>query len=268
MASSLSEAEVEAYGRDGYLGPVVAVGAEEAAGLLRRIAAFEAEHGVVAGEVIRNKGHLKAAFLCDLVSDPRILDAIESILGPDILCWGSSLFVKEAGDPGYVAWHQDSHYWGLTPDDVVSAWIAFAASTVENGAMCVVPGSHREAAHAHGPSAASSANMLFTHEEIADPVDESRAVPVLLAQGEMSLHHVNLIHGSGPNRSAGRRCGYAIRYVAPHVRQRGDMASALLVRGRDRYGHFAPDPLPERDMDPEIVAFVDAPLGAKPKGAR
>ena len=109
--------------------------------------------------------------------------------------------------------------------------------------------------------------MLFTHEELAEAVDPAAAVDILLAPGEMSLHHVNLLHGSQPNRSDGRRMGYAIRYVAPHVRQRGDQDSATLVRGRDRFGHFKPDPVPTRDMDPDCVAFVDAPLGGTPWGA-
>lgn len=264
----LSAPQVERYGRDGYLCPLPCLSAGEAAGLADRIAAFEAETGRVAGQVIRNKGHLKLKALYELIFDRRILDAVEGVLGPDILCWGSSLFVKEAGDPGFVAWHQDSHYWGLDPADVCTAWIAFLPSTAENGAMRIIPGSHRGEAMAlaHKDSPEGSANMLFTHEEIAVAVDESAAVDLVLAQGEMSLHHVKLIHGSPPNRSAARRMGYAIRYVAPHVRQRGDQNTATLVRGRDRFGYFAPEPVPGRDMDPEIVAFVDAPLGALPKG--
>jgi hypothetical protein len=108
--------------------------------------------------------------------------------------------------------------------------------------------------------------MLFTHEELAHDVDESKAVDITLGLGEMSLHHVKILHGSPPNRSPGRRMGYAIRYVAPHVRQRGDVNSATLVRGKDRYGYFAKDPVPQRDMEPDIVAFVDHPHGARPAG--
>jgi hypothetical protein len=108
--------------------------------------------------------------------------------------------------------------------------------------------------------------MLFTHEELANDVDEAKAVDITLAQGDMSLHHIKILHGSPPNRSGGRRMGYAIRYVAPYVKQRGDMNSATLVRGEDRYGYFAKDPVPARDMDPAIVAFVDRRYGGKPLG--
>ncbi len=267
MSIHLTAAQVARYDREGYLCPLPGIGAGEAGRLARRLADFEAETGLTAGHVIRNKGHLKLTALYDLIFHGAILDAVESVLGPDILCWGSSLFVKEAGDPDFVAWHQGSYYWGLDPAEVCSAWIALAPSTRENGAVQVIPGSHRGEAMAlaRQASAPDSANMLFTHEEIAVEFDERQAVDLLLAQGEMSLHHVKLVNGSPPNRSAERRLGYAIRYVAPHVRQRGDQNLATLVRGRDAYGHFAPEPVPERDMDPAIVAFVDAPLGGLPK---
>lgn len=267
MSNHLTQAQVAAYRRDGYVCPVPGIAPAEANRLLRLLADFEAETGLTAGHVVRNKGHLKLTALYELIFNDTVLDAVESLLGPDIMCWGSSLFVKDAGDPGFVAWHQDSYYWGLDPADVCSAWIALAPSTLENGAMQVVPGSHLddEMARAHGPSAKGSANMLFTHEEIAVEVEQSRAADLLLAPGEMSLHHVKIVHGSPPNRSAERRCGYAIRYVAPHVRQRGDQNSATLVRGRDRYGYFEREPVPKRDMEPQIVAFVDAPFGGLPK---
>jgi ectoine hydroxylase-related dioxygenase (phytanoyl-CoA dioxygenase family) len=266
LPNSLQPAQVAAYRRDGYVFPVPALTSTEATKVRSVIEAFERDSGQVAGHVIRNKGHLKLRRLYDLVFHDKVLDAVESVLGPDILCWGSSLFVKEANDPGFVAWHQDSYYWGLEPDDVVSAWIALYPSTIENGAMQVVPGTQTMPPLSHRKSAAGSANMLFTHEELADDVDESKAVDITLGLGEMSLHHVKILHGSPPNRSPGRRMGYAIRYVAPHVRQRGDVNSATLVRGKDRYGYFAKDPVPTRDMEPGIVAFVDRPHGARPAG--
>jgi non-haem Fe2+, alpha-ketoglutarate-dependent halogenase len=267
LGNSLGAMQVAHYRRHGYVFPVPALAPAEAAAVRTGIEEFERRSGLVAGHAIRNKGHLKLTRLYDLISHPTVLDAVESVLGPDILCWGSSLFVKEGNDPGFIAWHQDSYYWGLEPDDVVSAWIALYPSTLENGAMRVIPGSQTMPPLSHRKSAAESANMLFTHEELADDVDESKAVDITLAQGDMSLHHIKILHGSPPNRSNGRRMGYAIRYVAPYVKQRGDMNSATLVRGEDRYGYFAKDPVPARDMDPEIVAFVDRRYGGMPLGA-
>ncbi len=267
MPNTLNPAQVAQYRQCGYVFPVPALTHAEALDYRQAIEDFERRTGLAAGHVVRNKGHLKLTRLYDLIFHPKILDAVQSILGPDILCWGSSLFVKEGNDPGFVAWHQDSYYWGLEPDDVVSAWIALYPSTIENGAMRVIPGSQTMPSLSHRKSATDSANMLFTHEELAEDVDEANAVDITLAQGEMSLHHIKILHGSPPNRSPGRRMGYAIRYVAPYVKQRGDMNSATLVRGEDRYGYFAKDPVPERDMDPDIVAFVDRRYGGTPLGA-
>ena len=255
MATHLSVDAVEKYRRDGFLHPLPCLAPGESRRYRDALEAYERASGEKATLAIRNKGHLKMQLLYELVHDARVLDAVESVLGPNILCWSSSLFVKDPMDPAFVAWHQDSYYWGLEPDDVVSAWIAFAPSNLENGAMQVIPGSHKERRFPHAKSPAGSTNMLSTSEEIAVEVDDAEGVSLLLEEGEMSLHHVNIVHGSPPNRSNRRRYGYAIRYVAAHVRQRGDMPTAILVRGKDDYGYFARDPVPKGDFDPEIMAL-------------
>lgn len=261
MTSSLSKAQVEAYRRDGFLSPLPALRPEEAAALRREVEAFGARHEIAEALVLRNKAHLKMPSLTGVITDPRVLDAVEGILGPDILCWGSSLFIKEPGTPHYVAWHQDAYYWDMEPDDVCVVWIALIRSTAENGAMRVVPGTHLTPPAPHKPSEDGSGNMLFTYEEAAVEVDERAAVDCLLEAGEMSIHHMGIMHGSGPNRSNDRRMGYSITYCAPHVRHFGKRNSALLVRGTDRYRHFDPDPVAHEEMEPEICAFVDAPFG-------
>ena len=172
MKNVLGVTHIAQYKQLGYVFPVPALTPDEALTVRTGIEDFERQSGLVGGHVIRNKGHLKLTRLYELIFHPNVLDAVESVLGPDILCWGSSLF----------AWHQDSYYWGLEPDDVVSAWIALYPSTVENGAMRVIPGSQTMPALAHRKSATQSANMLFTHEELAENVDESQAVDITLAQ--------------------------------------------------------------------------------------
>jgi ectoine hydroxylase-related dioxygenase (phytanoyl-CoA dioxygenase family) len=253
--TTLSPDQVARYRRDGYLYPLPCLASEETARHRRDLEDYERRSGEQATLIIRNKGHLKLRSLYELTRDPRILDAVEQVIGANIMCWSSSLFVKDAKDPAFVAWHQDSYYWGLDRPDVVSAWIAFAPSTLENGAMQVIPGSHLWPEAPHAKSAPGSPNMLFTHEEIAVEVDESQAVSLVLKEGEMSLHHVGIVHGSPPNRSSGRRYGYAIRYVATHVKQRGDMPYASLVRGRDDYGYYRAEPVPNGDFDPAVMAL-------------
>jgi ectoine hydroxylase-related dioxygenase (phytanoyl-CoA dioxygenase family) len=152
------------------------------------------------------------------------------------------VFLKEPGDPAFVAWHQDAAYWQLDPPDVVTAWIALTESTNENGAVQVLPGSHRAPLLEHGVTDEPD-NMLSRGQSIVAPIDPARTRALLLEAGEMSIHHVRLAHGSAPNRSSTRRLGVAIRYVAAHVRKTGHRRdSAILVRGTDHFGNFDPDP--------------------------
>jgi chlorinating enzyme len=269
MSTSLSATQIDRYRREGYLAPLPGLTATEATAVWSDVEAFGRRHALREAHVLRNKAHLKMPSLTPVVTDPRILDLVEGILGPDILCWGSSLFIKEPGGPEVVAWHQDSYYWDMTPSDVCVLWLALIESTPENGAMRVVPGTHREPTLQHRSSPDGSANMLFTYEEAAVEIDEAATRCCELEAGEFSLHHMGILHGSGANRSNGRRMGYSVTYVAPHVRHGGKRNSALLVRGEDRYRHFAADPVATVEMDPEICAFVDAPFGGSaPVSAR
>ncbi|HEX4171254.1 MAG TPA: phytanoyl-CoA dioxygenase family protein, partial [Acetobacteraceae bacterium] len=201
-------------------------------------------------------------WLNDLIRHPRILDAVEDIIGPDILCWGTSFFIKERRNPSYVSWHQDSTYWGLEPPDIITAWVAFTDSTAANGAMRVIPATHKLDQVPHQDTFASQ-NLLSRGQEIMVDVDEREAVTLELAAGEMSLHHVRLIHGSDPNPSDDRRIGFAIRYIPTHVRQvAGSHDSATLVRGEDRYRHFQLEQRPDFDMSPGAIAHHAAITGA------
>jgi phytanoyl-CoA dioxygenase PhyH len=260
----LPEAAIAHYHDHGYCAPIRAMSAGEAADVRRQLEAHEAVHGVLKGSM-RHKSHLLFTWLDGLIRHPGILDAVESVTGPDILCWSSTFFIKEARDPGFVSWHQDSTYWGLDPADIVTAWVALSESTAENGAMRVIPDTQKLEQIAHRDTFAAD-NLLTRGQEIAVEVDASKAVMLELEPGEMSLHHVRLIHGSDPNPSARRRIGFAIRYLPTHVRQIvGLRDSATLVRGVDRFGNFEPEYPPERDLSDKAVAFHAHVMGDQQK---
>jgi ectoine hydroxylase-related dioxygenase (phytanoyl-CoA dioxygenase family) len=254
MGKVLSDKQVAAYHRDGYASPVRAMDAATAAAYRRRFEAYEAANG---GWYELSKGaklYLLQTWVTELVLNQNILDAVEDLLGPDLFCWGTSLFVKDSHNPGFVSWHQDATYWGLDKPDVVTAWVALSPATEVSGCMKVIPGSHQWNQIAHRDTLAKE-NLLTRGQEIAVDVNEDEAVLMPLQPGEVSLHHVLAAHASEPNRSDDRRIGVAIRYVAPHVRQiNGDRDAALLVRGEDRYGHFMHEKAPKADMDAEAVA--------------
>lgn len=254
MPKRLNQSQIDAYGKDGFVAPIAALTTGEAAAYRRRFEAYEQANG---GWYELSKGqklHLLQTWLSELVHHANVLDAVEDVLGENILCWGTSLFVKEGGDPGYVSWHQDATYWGLDKPDVVTAWLALSPASRESGCMKMIPGSQRLAQMPHTDTLAPH-NLLTRGQEIAVQVDESEAVFVELEPGQISLHNVKTVHASEPNRSRGRRIGVAMRFVAPHVRQiNGDRDSALLVRGSDDFGHFVHERAPRSDMDAEALA--------------
>jgi hypothetical protein len=250
----LNNAQIAQYREDGFLSPVRVMGEDEALALRAELEAIEAGMGGPLRGDLRHKTHLLFLFLAELVRHPMILNAVEDLLGPDILCWSSNFFIKEAADPAFVSWHQDSTYWGLSAPDVATAWVALTPSNAANGAMAMIPGSHRfdqmphhDTFHRH--------NLLTRGQEIAVDVDEAKAIVLELRPGEMSLHHVRLVHGSAPNPSLDRRIGFAIRYIPTRLRQLEGEDSATLVRGEDRFHHFEHEPRPRIDMDPEMLAL-------------
>ncbi len=250
----LTQEAVEQYNREGWYAPVSVLSPSEASAIRGKLEAFEAEAGGLKGP-LRHKSHLLFTWLDELIRHPRILDAVEDVIGPNILCWGSSFFIKEPRNPGFVSWHQDSTYWGLDPADVITAWVAFSDSNAANGAMRVIPGTHKLDQVTHRDTF-NADNLLSRGQEIEVDVDASQARMLELRAGEMSLHHVRLIHGSDPNPSDTRRIGFAIRYIPTHVRQvAGTHDSATLVRGVDTEQNFALEQAPKSDMSVQAQAF-------------
>lgn len=254
MGRVLSEAAVQDYRRDGYHFPIRVISAEEARTYRRRLEAAEEKLGGPLPALYRQKTHLLYTWAAELVRHPSILDVVEDVLGPNILCWSSSMFTKEAFSEEFISWHQDATYWGLSSTDVMTAWVALAPSTAEAGYMQVISGTHKQQV-SHRDTFAQH-NLLTRGQEVAVDVDLAQAVGILLQPGEMSLHHVLIVHGSEANRSGDRRIGFAIRYIPPHVHQTiGERDSATLVRGWDTGGFWDLEPEPKSDFDPDMVAL-------------
>ena len=257
MPKVLTQAQIDQFREQGFVSPIRVMSDAEALVNRNRLERFERETGGPLGGNLRHKAHLLFTWLADLVRHPRILDAVEDLYGPDILCWTTNFFLKEKANPAFVSWHQDSTYWGLSQPDVVTAWVAFTRANAGNGAMEVMPGSHKLDQIPHRDTFAKH-NLLTRGQEIAVEVDHSKAVRLDLEPGEISLHHVRLVHGSPSNTSDDRRIGFAIRYIPTYLRQLFGDDSASLVRGEDRYRHFELEPRPIQDMDPDMLALHQA----------
>ncbi len=254
------------YRDEGCVFPVDVLSEAEAAAYRRRLEELERR---AAGSKLGNKTqlnypHVIFGFADEIVRHPRILDVVESFLGPDILVWGGTFFVKEPHTASFVSWHQDLRYWGLDDEDgQVSAWLALGPVTRENGCMRIVPGSHKGGLLAHRDTF-DDQNFLTRGQEVDAEIDEGEVVHVELRAGQASFHHGRLLHGSGPNGSDERRIGFAINYIAPHVHQTVAKEDfAMLVRGEDRYGHFEQVPPPQADLAPEALAWHARILAAQ-----
>ena len=244
----------EAYQTQGFLSPIRVISEERADKLAGKIAGIHEKFGPEARNLLGSNAHIIFPELFDLVCDPAILDHVEKILGPDILCWSSSFFSKPPNDRAFVSWHQDLTYWGLEPEVIVTAWIAITPSTRESGCMRVIPGSHIQGQQGHSDTYATE-NLLSRGQVLDVKVDEDCAVDILLQPGEMSLHHVLMVHGSEINQTQAPRHGYAIRYIPTYCKQVGGRTTSLLVRGEDRYGNFDSVPRPSADMHPDAISF-------------
>ena len=263
MLKKLTPAQVASYERDGFLTPNPALSPDEPAALLGKLAAFEATlGGPLTSEAInaryRSRTHVLLPWVHSLVSHPAILDAIEDLIGPDILAYTSTWFIKEPESAAIAAWHQDATYFGLRPYVHVTAWLALTEATAENGCMEFLPGSHHGGQREHRAGVVA-ASVNRAGQAIVSAVDDRPAVHAPLHAGEFSLHHTLCLHRSQPNQSSGRRVGLAISYVPTSVRHLGvkHKTPAMLVRGVDKYGHFDLEPAPTPGDDARARAAYD-----------
>jgi hypothetical protein len=236
MRGPLSSDQHSQYERDGFLFPFAVLDPGEVAAFRGSYEELEPHLGNRPPRLPTAQCHLHFRWAYDLATHPAVLDVVEDLIGPDILVHSTNLFCKLPHDPAFVSWHQDAHRWGLDAPRLVTAWVALSDSTTENGCMRVIPGTHPERLAHEAPPPPHS--MLRTTGVRPSDVDESHAVYFVLAPGQMSLHHADLVHGSGPNRSETKRIGFAIRYVSPAVKQQSWHHAVILARGRDAYGHY------------------------------
>lgn len=257
MRSQTAVCEIaQQYAKDGYYFPIKALEQDEVQTFHSQFLDFYEHNRQQLNSLspreqysVLSETHTAQEWVYHLAAHPRVLDAVESVLGPNLLIWGSRWFLKMPGDKTYVSWHQDGTYWGLHPPEVTTAWIALSESTMENGCMRVVPGSHK-AGMLPQTDTYDPENALSRGQEIAVEVEESEAIGLILQPGEMSLHHIGIVHGSKVNTSGQPRIGIAVRYITPEVVQdQVEHPLAMLVRGSDDSNHFEHLPPPQGNME-------------------
>jgi hypothetical protein len=258
MPKLLSASQVEAYARDGYVSPISVLSLDEVKSHRQELEAWEKDRGQAIDFPEKSKSYLLFNWADQLVHHSRILDAVEDVIGPDILVYHSTLFLKEANTPAYVRWHQDSTYFYLSPHLHITAWVALSDASIAAGCMQVLPGSHEWGALEHDDKP-EPANMIRRGQGISDRFDDVQGSFIPVGPGEMSLHHTDLVHASGANTSADRRIGLAISYIPAHVKPVGAVKpSALCVRGRS-HGNFIEEQRMQRPLsDASFKAHAEA----------
>ncbi len=232
----LSSHQIKKYNKEGFVSPINVLSKEQAYEIRKEIENIESKWPNELDGIGRNYVHLISPVFDKVVHNSKVLDAVESIIGKNILVCGTTLFIKNGNEKGFVSFHQDAKYIGLEPYNWVTAWIAVTDSNEENGCMRMWSGSHKNNLKKHNQKFDEN-NLLTRGQTIENvPIDETK--PVILEAGQMSLHHPAVVHGSGLNKSSDRRIGFVIQsYIGTNVKQVLGKMYTQLARGKDSFNY-------------------------------
>ena len=230
----LNSIQKKKYEEDGYVAPLNVLSNSEALEIRKEIEFIEKKWPNELNGLGRNYVHLISPVFDKICHNSKILDAVESIIGKNILICGTTLFIKNAYERGYVSFHQDAKYIGLQPHNWVTAWIAITDSNEENGCMRMWSGTHKDKIKFHNQK--FDKNNLLTRGQTVENVPLEKTTPVILKSGQMSLHHPTIVHGSDLNKSSDRRIGFVIQsYIGTNVDQVLGKMYVQLARGKDQF---------------------------------
>ena len=231
---SLTPKQIKDYNDQGYVAPIDVLTLKEANEIKNEIEEIEKKWPNELEEIGRNYVHMISPVFDKVCHNAKILDAVESIIGKDILVCGTTLFIKNANQKGFVSFHQDAKYIGLEPHNWVTAWIAVTDSNEKNGCMRMWSGSHKNNLQDH--SEKFDEENLLTRGQTVENVPLKATKPVILKAGQMSLHHPTIVHGSGLNKSNDRRIGFVIQsYIGSDVNQVLGKMYVQQARGKDTF---------------------------------
>lgn len=256
MPKVLTQVQVDAFYLDGFVAPVRAMSPERALHYRHALETFEATYP---DDRIKldQKGHMICPWVDEMIREKGILDATEDLIGPNILCWGTSLRAKAADGKTFAGWHQDTAYADVKPIVVIAA-LALSPCRAANGCIRGIPGSHEGPLLPH--KEAFGTNSLLSREQFIEaPIDESKAVDFELDPGEIAFFNNAICHSSNPNFGNDRRIIFLLEMIPTGAYQHFPRESAALVRGRDTFGNFDTDPRPRTEMgEAEIEAWERA----------
>ena len=250
--ANLSDQQINFYNQKGYVAPIDVLSKKEANEIRQEIEIIEKKWPNALEGIGRNYVHLISPILNKVCINNKILDAVESIIGNNILICGTTLFIKNANEKGFVSFHQDAKYIGLEPHNWVTAWIAVTDSNEKNGCMRMWPGSHKGGIKNHEQK--FDKDNLLTRGQTIGNVPVEKTDPVVLKAGQMSLHHPTVIHGSGLNKSNDRRIGFVVQsYIGTNVKQVIGKVYVQQARGEDMFNYHEHTKKPVKTMEKEDI---------------
>jgi len=250
--SSLTPKQLKQYEDEGYVSPIEVLSKDEAKEIREEIENIEKKWPRELDGLGRNYIHFISPVFDQVCHNQKILDAVESIIGKNILICGTTLFVKNPNEEGFVSFHQDAKYIGLEPHNWVTAWVAVTDANEENGCMRMWAGSHKDDLKYHNQK--FDENNLLTRGQTVENVPINETKPVILKSGQMSLHHPKIVHGSGVNKSKNRRIGFVIQsYIGTNVEQVLGKMYVQLARGKDTYNYHKHVKRPLKLMDEKDI---------------
>jgi ectoine hydroxylase-related dioxygenase (phytanoyl-CoA dioxygenase family) len=225
------------------------------------VAICRGERGVVQGGVPAELGEtdddVMSRYLCihhahkisdvmlGYMSHPAIVRVLTSVIGPNVKCMQSMLFIKSAGKPGQ-AWHQDEDFIPTRDRSLIGGWIALDEATTENGCLWVIPGSHK-------PGILWQMQMLddpdfdCAPESFGYPYTDDQAVPVEVGPGSLVFFNGYILHRSLPNRAkSGYRRALVNHYMSAESLlawsydlnlAQADYRDIVMVTGSDPYAY-------------------------------
>ena len=245
--TKLTTEQLDYYKNKGYISPVYALTSTEAKEIRDEIEKIEKNWPKALEGINRNYVHLISPVFNKVCLNKNILDAVESIIGKNILICGTTLFIKNPKEKGFVSFHQDAKYIGLEPHNWVTVWVAITDANEKNGCMRMLPGSHKENLKHHEEN--FDENNLLTRGQTIKNISLDKTEPVILKAGQMSLHHPKIVHGSSLNHSDDRRIGFVIQsYIGSNVDQVLGKMYVQKARGEDKYKYHEYSNIPTELM--------------------
>jgi non-heme Fe2+,alpha-ketoglutarate-dependent halogenase len=252
--TSLTSKQLKDYEDYGFVAPIDVLTLDEANEIKTEIEKIENRWPGALNGLGRNYAHMISPIFDKVCHNSKILDAVESIIGKDILVGGTTLFIKDPDNKGFVSWHQDAKYIGFEPHNWVTAWLAVTDANEENGCMRMWSGTHKEKIQEHKDTFNES--NLLTRGQTVQNVPLEKTTPNELKAGQLSLHHPMIVHGSTPNRSNSRRIGFVIQsYIGANVEQVIGKVYVQQARGTDIFKYHEHTKRPVELMSKKDVAL-------------